>query len=61
VALRVSIHNGGGVGWGEVINGVLGWCLMAQRSIDVSNHAFLGCQQRIPRGEVGRNEGAVLQ
>jgi urocanate hydratase len=26
-ATWVSIHNGGGVGWGEVINGGLEWCL----------------------------------
>jgi urocanate hydratase len=29
-ATWVSLHNGGGVGWGEVINGGFGWCSTAR-------------------------------
>jgi urocanate hydratase len=29
------IHNGGGVGWGEVINGGLVWFLMVQKNQNV--------------------------
>jgi len=61
-ATWVSIHNGGGVGWGEVINGGFGMVL------DGSNEAgrrlqsmlFWDVNNGIARRSWARNEGAVF-
>ena len=40
-ATWVSIHNGGGVGWGEVINGGFGFVLDGTKAADVCSLSFL--------------------
>jgi hypothetical protein len=52
-ATWVSIHNGGGVGWGEVINGGFGMVLTAQEASDVSNPCFSGMSTEFREEEVG--------
>jgi urocanate hydratase len=61
-ATWVSIHNGGGVGWGEVINGGFGMVLDGRKASrrlasmlfwDVNNNG-------ISRRSWARNEGAIL-
>jgi urocanate hydratase len=42
----LGIHNGGGVGWGEVINGGFGMVLTDRKKHQNESNAFLGCQQR---------------
>jgi urocanate hydratase len=49
VALRVSIHNGGGVGWGEVINGGFGMVLDGSRSIKTHRILFWDVNNGISR------------
>ena len=46
-ATWVSIHNGGGVGWGEVINGGFGMVLdgTKEASRRLESMLFLGCEQ----------------
>jgi urocanate hydratase len=43
VASWVSIHNGGGVGWGEVINGGFGMVLDGSKAKTLKS-MLLGCQ-----------------
>ncbi|MCD8206712.1 MAG: urocanate hydratase, partial [Bacteroidales bacterium] len=60
-ATWVSIHNGGGVGWGEVINGGFGMVVdgsdEAQKDID--NMLFWDVNNGIARRSWARNEGAI--
>lgn len=61
-ATWVSIHNGGGVGWGEVINGGFGMVLDgtedAQRRLE--SMLFWDVNNGIARRSWARNEGAVF-
>ncbi len=60
-ATWVSIHNGGGVGWGEVVNGGFGMLLDgtddAQRRL--TNMLFWDVNNGISRRSWARNEGAM--
>jgi urocanate hydratase len=60
-ATWVSIHNGGGVGWGEVINGGFGMLLdgseTAQRKLE--SMLYFDVNNGIARRSWARNEGAV--
>ncbi len=61
-ATWVSIHNGGGVGWGEVINGGFGMVLdgskEAQRRLE--SMLFWDVNNGISRRSWARNEGALF-
>ena len=61
-ATWVSIHNGGGVGWGEVINGGFGMVLdgsaNAQRRLE--SMLFWDVNNGISRRSWARNEGAIF-
>lgn len=61
-ATWVSLHNGGGVGWGEVINGGFGFVLdgsaEADRRIDMMLHWDVN--NGIARRSWARNEGAIF-
>jgi len=61
-ATWVSIHNGGGVGWGEVINGGFGMVLdgsdEAQRRL--SGMLYWDVNNGITRRSWARNEGAMF-
>ena len=61
-ATWVSIHNGGGVGWGEVINGGFGMVLDgsadAQRRLE--SMLFWDVNNGISRRSWARNEGAIF-
>ena len=61
-ATWVSIHNGGGVGWGEVINGGFGMVLdgSADASRRLESMLFWDVNNGISRRSWGRNEGAVF-
>ncbi len=61
-ATWVSLHNGGGVGWGEVINGGFGLVLdgSEQASKRVHNMLFWDVNNGIARRSWARNEGAVF-
>ena len=61
-ATWVSIHNGGGVGWGEVINGGFGMMLDGSADIDrrLKNMLFWDVNNGISRRSWARNEGAVF-
>ena len=56
----VSIHNGGGVGWGEVINGGFGLVLDGTNDADrkLQNMLFFDVNNGIARRSWARNEGA---
>jgi urocanate hydratase len=56
----VSIHNGGGVGWGEVINGGFGLVLDGSHAADnkLQNMLFYDVNNGIARRSWARNEGA---
>ncbi len=56
----VSIHNGGGVGWGEVINGGFGLVLDGSADADrkLQNMLFFDVNNGIARRSWARNEGA---
>ena len=60
-ATWVSLHNGGGVGWGEVING--GFGMLLDGSVDASrklkNMLFFDVNNGIARRAWARNEGAI--
>ena len=60
-ATWVSIHNGGGVGWGEVING--GFGMVIDGSADADRHIremlFWDVNNGISRRSWARNEGAM--
>jgi urocanate hydratase len=61
-ATWVSIHNGGGVGWGEVINGGFGMVLDGSTEADhrLKNMLFWDVNNGIARRSWARNEGAVF-
>ncbi|MGB1294190.1 MAG: urocanate hydratase [Flavobacteriales bacterium] len=61
-ATWVSIHNGGGVGWGEVINGGFGMLLDGSKDADrrLENMLFWDVNNGISRRSWARNEGAVF-
>lgn len=59
-ATWVSLHNGGGVGWGEVINGGFGMVLDGSESMDkrISNMLFYDVNNGIARRSWARNKEA---
>ncbi|SDX26482.1 urocanate hydratase [Aequorivita viscosa] len=61
-ATWVSIHNGGGVGWGEVINGGFGMVLDGSKDSQqrLENMLFWDVNNGISRRSWARNEGAVF-
>ena len=61
-ATWVSIHNGGGVGWGEVINGGFGMLLDGSEDADrrLKSMLFWDVNNGISRRSWARNEGAVF-
>ena len=61
-ATWVSIHNGGGVGWGEVINGGFGMLLdgTAEAEKRIKNMLFYDVNNGISRRSWARNEGAIF-
>lgn len=60
-ATWVSIHNGGGVGWGEVINGGFGMLLdgSADAERKLKNMLYFDVNNGIARRAWARNEGAL--
>lgn len=60
-ATWVSIHNGGGVGWGEVINGGFGMLLDGSNDADrrLKNMLFWDVNNGISRRSWARNKGAI--
>ncbi len=60
-ATWVSIHNGGGVGWGEVINGGFGLLLDGSAEADkrLKNMLYFDVNNGIARRAWARNEGAL--
>ena len=61
-ATWVSIHNGGGVGWGEVINGGFGMVLDGTEESDrrLRSMLFWDVNNGISRRAWARNEGALF-
>ncbi|MBP9794058.1 MAG: urocanate hydratase [Flavobacterium sp.] len=61
-ATWVSIHNGGGVGWGEVINGGFGMLLDGTDDADrrLKSMLFWDVNNGISRRSWARNEGAIF-
>jgi urocanate hydratase len=61
-ATWVSIHNGGGVGWGEVINGGFGMVLDGTKDTErrLKSMLFWDVNNGISRRSWARNEGAVF-
>ncbi len=61
-ATWVSIHNGGGVGWGEVINGGFGMVLDGTKDAErrLKSMLFWDVNNGITRRSWARNEGAVF-
>ncbi|MGJ8590928.1 MAG: urocanate hydratase [Aquaticitalea sp.] len=61
-ATWVSIHNGGGVGWGEVINGGFGMVLDGSTGAErrLKSMLFWDVNNGIARRSWARNEGAVF-
>ncbi|HET7361491.1 MAG TPA: urocanate hydratase, partial [Salinimicrobium sp.] len=61
-ATWVSIHNGGGVGWGEVINGGFGMVLDGTKEAAnrLEKMLFWDVNNGIARRSWARNEGAVF-
>ena len=61
-ATWVSIHNGGGVGWGEVINGGFGMVIDGSDDADrhISEMLLWDVNNGIARRSWARNEGAVM-
>lgn len=57
----VSIHNGGGVGWGEVINGGFGMLLDGSSDADrkLKNMLYFDVNNGIARRAWARNDGAI--
>ena len=60
-ATWVSIHNGGGVGWGEVINGGFGMVIdgSAESDANIREMLFWDVNNGIARRSWARNEGAL--
>lgn len=61
-ATWVSIHNGGGVGWGEVINGGFGLLLDGTQEAErrLNNMLFYDVNNGIARRSWGRNKEAIF-
>ena len=61
-ATWVSIHNGGGVGWGEVINGGFGMVLDGSKQAlnNLRNMLFFDVNNGISRRSWARNEEAIF-
>ncbi|MCB0611302.1 MAG: urocanate hydratase [Lewinella sp.] len=61
-ATWVSLHNGGGVGWGEVINGGFGMVLDGTPEADrrLASMLFWDVNNGIARRSWARNEGAIF-
>jgi urocanate hydratase len=61
-ATWVSIHNGGGVGWGEVINGGFGMVIDGSDDSErrLRNMLFWDVNNGISRRSWARNEGAIF-
>lgn len=61
-ATWVSIHNGGGVGWGEVINGGFGMVLDGSKDAErrLKSMLFWDVNNGIARRNWARNEGAIF-
>ncbi len=61
-ATWVSIHNGGGVGWGEVINGGFGMVIDGSKEAErrLKSMLFWDVNNGIARRSWARNEGAVF-
>lgn len=61
-ATWVSIHNGGGVGWGEVINGGFGMLLDGSEDADrrLKSMLFWDVNNGISRRSWARNKGAIF-
>lgn len=61
-ATWVSLHNGGGVGWGEVINGGFGLLLDGSEEADkrLQSMLFWDVNNGIARRSWARNEGAIF-
>ncbi|MCL6220644.1 urocanate hydratase [Zunongwangia pacifica] len=61
-ATWVSIHNGGGVGWGEVINGGFGMILEGNKQSEkrLESMLFWDVNNGIARRSWAKNEGAVF-
>ena len=61
-ATWVSIHNGGGVGWGEVINGGFGMLLDGSAESDrrLKSMLFWDVNNGISRRSWARNDGAIF-
>ncbi|MCB0654398.1 MAG: urocanate hydratase [Saprospiraceae bacterium] len=61
-ATWVSIHNGGGVGWGEVINGGFGMLLDGSEDAErrLQSMLFWDVNNGIARRSWARNEGAIF-
>jgi urocanate hydratase len=60
-ATWVSIHNGGGVGWGEVINGGFGMVLdgSPEASEKLKNMLFYDVNNGVARRAWARNTGSI--
>ena len=61
-ATWVSIHNGGGVGWGEVINGGFGMVIDCSKEASkrIKQMLFWDVNNGISRRSWARNEGAIF-
>ncbi len=61
-ATWVSIHNGGGVGWGEVVNGGFGMLLDGTKEADekLKNMLFYDVNNGVARRSWARNEEAIF-
>ena len=61
-ATWVSIHNGGGVGWGEVINGGFGMVIDGSEDCDrrIKSMLYWDVHNGITRRSWARNEGAMF-
>ena len=61
-ATWVSIHNGGGVGWGEVINGGFGLVLDGSKKAEekLTNMLFFDVNNGIARRSWARNKEAIF-
>jgi len=61
-ATWVSIHNGGGVGWGEVINGGFGMLLDGSKEAEIrlKRMLFYDVNNGIARRSWARNEEALF-
>ena len=61
-ATWVSIHNGGGVGWGEVINGGFGLTIDGSKDSEekISNMLFWDVNNGIARRNWARNNEAIF-